>query len=224
MEKLKSTLPNMLLSLAGICIIAGAVLAAVNQFTLEPIATSKAAALQTAIQKVTPPFDNNPTEEQYKAPTAEGDSLTIYPAKQNGQLVGVAVESYTKKGFGGTIKVIVGFNTKDTLLNYSVLQHTETPGLGSKMEEWFRTDKNKQNILKHPMAESKLSVIKDGGNVDAITAATISSRAFLDAINRAYSAYHSNGTEGMTGASPQVEEGQATHAGETASTEEGGKQ
>lgn len=224
MEKLKSTLPNMLLSLAGICIIAGAVLAAVNLFTLEPIATSKAAALKTAIQKVTPSFDNNPTEEQYKAPTAEGDSLTIYPAKQNGQLVGVAVESYTKKGFGGTIKVIAGFDTEGKLLNYSVLQHAETPGLGSKMEEWFRTDKNRQSIVGRSLAQGNLTVAKDGGDVDAITAATISSRAFLDAINRAYSAYHSNGTEGMTGASPQVEDGQAAPAGETASTEEGGKQ
>lgn len=224
MEKLKSTLPNMLLSLAGICIIAGAALAAVNQFTLEPIATSKAAALQTAIQKVTPSFDNNPTEEQYKAPTAEGDSLTIYPARQNGQLVGVAVESYTKKGFGGTIKVIAGFDTEGKLLNYSVLQHAETPGLGSKMEEWFRTDKNRQSIVGRSLAQGNLTVAKDGGDVDAITAATISSRAFLDAINRAYSAYRGNGTEGMTGASPQVEEEQGTPAGETASTEKGGKQ
>ncbi|MCC8171688.1 MAG: RnfABCDGE type electron transport complex subunit G [Parabacteroides sp.] len=224
MEKLKSTLPNMLLSLAGICIIAGAALAAVNQFTLEPIATSKAAALQAAIQKVTPSFDNNPTEEQYKAPTAEGDSLTIYPAKQNGQLVGVAVESYTKKGFGGTIKVIAGFDTKGKLLNYSVLQHAETPGLGSKMEEWFRTDKNRQSIVGRSLAGGNLTVAKDGGDVDAITAATISSRAFLDAINRAYSAYRGNGTEGMTGATPQAGEEQVAPAGETASTEEGGKQ
>lgn len=214
----------MLLSLAGICIIAGAALAAVNQFTLEPIATSKAAALQTAIQKVTPSFDNNPTEEQYKAPTAEGDSLTIYPARQNGQLVGVAVESYTKKGFGGTIKVIAGFDTEGKLLNYSVLQHAETPGLGSKMEEWFRTDKNRQSIVGRSLAQGNLTVAKDGGDVDAITAATISSRAFLDAINRAYSAYRGNGTEGMTGASPQAEEQPTAPAGETASTEKGGKQ
>lgn len=207
----------MFLSLAGICVIAAAALAAVNQFTMEPIAATKTAALQTAIQKVTPKFDNNPSDEQYKLPTAEGDSLTIYPARQNGRLVGAAVESFTKKGFGGTIKVIVGFDTDGKLVNYSVLQHTETPGLGSKMEEWFRTDKNKQSILGRSLAEGNLTVTKDGGNVDAITAATISSRAFLDAINRAYSVY--NGVEGTTGASVQVEK---NTAGST-TTGKGGK-
>lgn len=189
MEKLKSTLPNMLMSLAGICIIAGAALAAVNMFTMGPIAESKAAALQKAIQQVTPEFNNNPTDDQCKGITAEGDSLVIFPARMDGKLVGVAVESFTKKGFGGEIKVIVGFDREGKLLNYSVLQHAETPGLGSKMEQWFRTEKNKQSIVGRNLSEGNLTVTKDGGNVDAITAATISSRAFLDAVNRAYSAY-----------------------------------
>lgn len=205
MEKLKSTLPNMLLSLAGVCLIAGAALAAVHQFTAEPIRESKAAALQNAIRKVTPEFDNTPTEEMYKCATYEGDSLTIFPAKKGGTLVGAAVESTTKKGFSGEIKVIVGFDAQGKLLNYSVLQHAETPGLGSKMEQWFRTDKNRQNVLGKELSAGALKVTKDGGNIDAITAATISSRAFLDAINRAYSAYkNSPWPEGMTGASVQT--------------------
>ena len=70
-------------------------------------------------------------------------------------------------------------------------KHSETPGLGSKMQEWFRTDKNKQSVIGRTLTEDGLKVSKDGGDVDAITAATISSRAFLDAINRAYSAYKS---------------------------------
>lgn len=218
MEKLKSTLPNMLLSLAGICLIAGAALAAVNQFTAEPIRESKAAALQNAIRKVTPEFDNVPTDEMYKCATYEGDSLTIFPAKKEGTLVGAAVESTSKKGFGGEIKVIVGFDTQGKLLNYSVLQHTETPGLGSKMEQWFRTDKNRQNVVGKELSKGVLKVTKDGGNVDAITAATISSRAFLDAINRAYSAYkNSQRPEGMTGASIRTGGEEAPTEGDTAS-------
>ena len=59
------------------------------------------------------------------------------------------------------------------------------------MQEWFRTDKNKQSVIGRTLTEDGLKVSKDGGDVDAITAATISSRAFLDAINRAYSAYKS---------------------------------
>ncbi|WP_099465103.1 RnfABCDGE type electron transport complex subunit G [Parabacteroides provencensis] len=208
MKKLKSTLPNMLLSLTIICLVAGAILAGVNMYTLEPIAASKAAALQNAIQQVVPEFDNNPTEQAYKAVTSEGDSLVIYPATKDGKFVGAAVESNTKKGFGGEIKVIVGFDPEGKLLNYSVLQHTETPGLGSKMQEWFRTDKNKQSIIGRSMTNGNLSVTKDGGDVDAITAATISSRAFLDAVNRAYSAYK-GGADGTSGATSktQTEEG-----------------
>ena len=85
-----------------------------------------------------------------------------------------------------------------TLLDYSVLQHAETPGLGAKLQEWFRADKNKQSVLGRTIPDGGLKVTKDGGDVDAITAATISSRAFLDAVNRAYSAFA--GVDGLTGA------------------------
>lgn len=188
----------MLLSLTGICVVAGAVLAAVNNLTAGPIVASKAAALERAIKAVTPEFNNKPSEESYMAATPEGDSLRIYPAKMDGKFVGAAVESYSKKGFSGEIKVIVGFDTEGTLCNYSVLQHSETPGLGAKMQDWFRTDKNKQSVIGRKLDGSGLKVTKDGGDVDAITAATISSRAFLDAVNRAYSAYA--GTDAMGGA------------------------
>ena len=200
MAKLKSTLPNMLLSLTGICLIAGAILAGVNAFTAGPIAVAKAAALEEAIKAVAPEFDNKPTEEAYMAVTADGDSLKIYPAKKGDETVGGAVESNTLKGFGGEIKVIVGFDMKGTILNYSVLEHAETPGVGAKMQEWFRMDKGQQSILGRAVPADGLKVVKDGGDVDAITAATISSRAFLNAVNRAYSAFA--GVDGLTSATP----------------------
>ncbi len=199
MKKLKSTLPNILLSLTVICLVAGVALSAANKYTADAIAASKAAELQNAIKHVTPEFDNNPTEEQYKAGVTEGDSLIIYPAKKEGQLVGYAVESYTKNGFSGIIRVMAGFDTEGKLLNYSVLEHNETPGLGSKMEEWFREDKNRQNIIGRDLKKGGLKVTNDGGDVDAITAATISSRAFLDAINLAYAAF-SGTTDAVSGA------------------------
>ena len=163
--------------------------------------------LEAAIKAVTPEFDNKPSEDAYMAVTGDGDSLKIYPATKGGKFVGAAVESNTKKGFSGEIKVIVGFDKEGKLLNYSVLQHAETPGLGAKMQEWFSTDKNKQSVLGRSLSAGPLKVTKDGGDVDAITAATITSRAFLDAVNRAYSAFA--GTDGVTGAT-------------TANTNEGG--
>ena len=180
----------MLLSLTIICVAAGAILAGVNMYTTGPIAASKAAALEAAIKAVTPEFDNKPSEDAYMAVTAEGDSLKIYPATKGGEFVGAAVESNTKKG---------------KLLNYSVLQHAETPGLGAKMQEWFSADKNKQSVLGRDLTSGPLKVTKDGGDVDAITAATITSRAFLDAVNRAYSAF--SGTDGVTGATANTKEG-----------------
>ncbi|MDR1200840.1 MAG: RnfABCDGE type electron transport complex subunit G [Tannerellaceae bacterium] len=205
MEKLKSTLPNMLLSLTIICMSAGVILAGVNMYTSEPIALAKAAALEAAIKEVTPAFDNNPVQDAYKAVTSDGDSLLIYPAVKDGKQVGVAVESNTKNGFSGEIKVIVGFDTEGKLVNYSVLQHAETPGLGSKMQEWFRTEKNKQSVIGKSLANGNLSVTKDGGDVDAITASTITSRAFLNAINRAYSAYKGTVTDSTTGATSSTD-------------------
>ena len=205
MNKLKSTLPNMFLSLTGICLVSGGILSGVNMLTAAPIEEAKAKTLETAIRNVVPEFDNSPTKEVYMAATSEGDSLKIYPAKKGDEMIGVAVESITKKGFSGEIKIIVGFDTDGKILNYSVLQHAETPGLGSKMQEWFRTDRNKQNIIGRTMSKEPLKVVKDGGDVDAITAATISSRAFLDAINRAYSAFSQ--TDVTSGATATDKEG-----------------
>ena len=109
-------------------------LAGVNQFTAGPIAVAKATALEEAIKAVAPEFNNKPTEDVYMAVSSDGDSLKIYPAKKGGQVVGGAVESNTKKGFSGEIRVIVGFDMDGKILNYSVLQHAETPGLGAKMQ------------------------------------------------------------------------------------------
>ena len=158
----------MLLSLTGICLVAGAILAGVNQFTAGPIAVAKATALEEAIKAVAPEFDNKPTEDVYMAVSSDGDSLKIYPAKKGGQVVGGAVESNTKKGFSGEIRVIVGFDMDGKILNYSVLQHAETPGLGAKMQEWFRADKNKQSVLGRTIPDGGLKVTKDGGNVEKI--------------------------------------------------------
>ena len=119
---------------------------------------------------------------------ADGDdSLRMNLASQDGKLVGVAVNTYTNKGFGGRIDAMVGFLPDGSIYNTSILSLKETPGLGTKL------DKKKSNfpdqfIDKNP-ADFKLKVKKDGGDVDAITAATISSRAFCDAVQRAYDTF-----------------------------------
>jgi electron transport complex protein RnfG len=190
MAKLESNLKNMFLSLFTICLVVAALLAQVNKMTAKPIAEAKAMKLVNAIREVVPPFDNDPVAEAYKMPDGQGDSLTVYPAKKGDEIVGFAVNSNSKNGFGGNIQIMVGFDTENKIVNYSVLQHSETPGLGSKMAQWFKdTTKPNQSIIGQDLSSGPLKVSKDGGNVDAITASTITSRAFLEAVNKAYAVY-----------------------------------
>ena len=165
MAKTESTFLNMVLVLTIICIIVGTILGGVYKLTEAPIAKAEKAKQEKAIKDVAPDFDNDPIAEQYThelyAGTNENMILTIFPAKKNGILVGAAVESLTRKGFGGEISIMVGFNADGSIRNYQVLKHAETPGLGSKMQEWFRTDKNHQSILGLNPGKGEMKVSKD---------------------------------------------------------------
>lgn len=190
MAKLKSTFKNMFLSLSIICLAAALLLAQVNKMTAKPIAEAKALKLQTAIGQVVPEFDNDPVAESYMIASEGGDSLLVYPATKGGEVVGFAISSY-ENGFAGEIQIMVGFDMDDKIVNYEILQHAETPGLGSKMGDWFKdTESNSKSIIGRNMTLGALAVKNDGGDIDAITASTITSRAFLNAINRAFSAYN----------------------------------
>ena len=185
---MKSTLVNMVLSLGIITIIAAAALAGVYTLTEEPIAQAKAQKQKDAIGQVLPgiDFNNNPADEAVEA-TINGETVTLFPARKDGQLVGAAVESHDNNGFSGLITVMYGFNTDGDITGYAVMQHAETPGLGSKMDEWFCDPAH--TIVGLNAKTSNLTVSKDGGDVDAITAATISSRAFLRALTLANQAF-----------------------------------
>ncbi len=188
MKKIDSTLPNMLISLIGICLFAAIVLSFVNSQTQDVIALSKVKALEAAIGMVIPEFDNEPLSESISI-NIQGDDLTVYPTKKGDALVGFAIESISHNGFSGDVRILVGIDIEGKILDYSVLEMAETPGLGDKMYTWFKTDKGQQSILGYSTENGELKVSKDGGTVDAITAATISSRAFLDAVNKAQQAY-----------------------------------
>ncbi len=182
MAKSESTLRNMILSLTLIALVSAAGLGFVYELTKEPIALSVLNKKLNAIREVVPEFTNNPNDEMFRLATGEGDSLEVYPAKNNGEIVGYAVNSYTNNGFSGYISLMAGFKPDGSVIGISILEHKETPGLGTKMTE---PEFKEQFTGKNP-GESMLKVKKDGGDIDAITAATISSRAFCDAVQRAY--------------------------------------
>lgn len=203
MKKLESSLKNMLLVLTLVTAISVAILAYVNALTLEPIAEAQANILKDAIGKVVPAFDNNPADE-VDTITLSGQTVRLYAATKDGKYVGSAVEAKAP-GYGGDIKILVGFDAEGNIYGYSILAHAETPGLGSKVGEWFQKE-GKGDIIGKNLATEELLVSKDGGSVDAITASTITSRAFLKAVQTAYLAFKGNVKEAdaVSGSTQQV--------------------
>ena len=192
MKKLESTLKNMLLVLTLVTAISVAILAFVNGLTQEPIAEAQANILKNAIGQVVPPFDNNPAEQMDEIQLS-GQTVNIYAAMKDGKYVGSAVEAKAP-GYGGDIVVLVGFDAQGNIYGYSILSHSETPGLGSKVNTWFQKGE-KGDIIGQSLEQQELKVAKDGGTVDAITASTITSRAFLQAVKTAYLAFKGNTKE-----------------------------
>ncbi len=176
-NKLESTLINMILSLVLISMVMSAALAFVYIKTKGPIEAAARQKEIDAIKQVLPPFDSDPATAK-----TENDGVVIYRLNNQKKPVGYAVKTYTEKGFSGHIEMMAGFLPDGSIYNVSILQHKETPGLGTKMSDQRFA---KQFLGKNP-SEFTLRVRKDGGQVDAITAATISSRAYCDALQRAY--------------------------------------
>ncbi len=188
MAKKESNFLNMVLTLFLVTALAATALGFVYEFTKEPIAAAKLKAKLDAVAVVVPEFDNNPSDEMYTIPSDLGD-LECYPAKKAGIIVGTAISTVTKMGFSGEIKIMVGLKPDGSIIYSAVLDHLETPGLGTKMTK----PKFKDQFIDKDPGKEKLKVTKDGGVIDAITASTITSRAYCDAIQRAYDAYMKGG-------------------------------
>lgn len=186
MKKKESTLINMVVVLFVITLVAGLTLGYVNDITLAPKARARLAKKMNALQTVLPPFDNDPVSEVLRIRTATAkDSTELYPAFKDNIFAGSAVTGTSEKGYSGLVKLMVGFQPDGQINNIAVLEQKETPGLGTKMKgETFL----KQFRDRDP-STFKLRVKKDGGDVDALAGATISSRAFAEAAQQAYEAF-----------------------------------
>lgn len=204
---MKSTLFNMVVVLFTITLIASAGVGAVNMITVEPIAAAKAAATEAALGEVLPAFEATEATEL----TIDEMPIKVYTAKNGEEVVGYAVETMTKQGFSGEVKLMVGFLCDGTINNVNVLQQAETPGLGTKM-----CDAGNPLLtgVQGKEATGTFKVKKDGGEVDALTAATISSRAYLDAVNRACVAMMNvtgqDAPDGVSGATATTEDAEQT--------------
>lgn len=202
---MKSTLFNMVAVLFTITLVASAGVGGVNMITAEAIAEAKQLAVTQAVKNVLPEFAESSVTEL----AVDEIPVKVYTATSGNEVKGYAVETMTKMGFGGAIRMMVGFSPAGEVLNVNVLEQSETPGLGTKMcDEGNALITSVQG--RNP-ADMKLRVKKDGGDVDALTAATISSRAYVDAVARAYEAFAAvsgnNGVDGVSGATAENKEG-----------------
>ena len=187
----KSNLTNMVLVLGLVCLVCSAVLGGAYVITKAPIEAAAAAKTQAAVAQALPHFENL----DYNADNS------YYTAFDGETVVGYAIES-TVVGFGGPLSLMVGVTSDGVVYNTSVLSHSETPGLGAKcstdakfMDQWRGFD---------PVVK-KLSVKKDGGDVDAITASTITSRAYTLAVENALKVFDTISViPGVTGNLPEM--------------------
>ena len=173
---MKDTL-KLILVLTTICAASSALLAAVYSKTKDPIAAALELRTAGAAAQVMPP--GSPLPEK-----TEIDGETFFVTKQNGKVTAVAVRGRSGSGYGGEIILMVGLSADGRLINFKKLVANETPGLGTKIEA---------DVFRKPLLGRLLNadwrVRKDGGEVDAIAAATISSRAALECIRDAIAKY-----------------------------------
>ncbi|MCF7853438.1 MAG: RnfABCDGE type electron transport complex subunit G [Candidatus Pacebacteria bacterium] len=202
------------LSLAGVCAIASGVLALANERTKDARAQAAIEAKSTALKKVLPEHTNTPLQDTVVVQNKDLDT-TFYRARRDNRIVALAGQGATANGYGGLLKVLVGFDPDGTIRKVLVTEHAETPGLGTQATD-RRTEKTLGDILGSPetdkhddkalppnsyldqyeqynlLNKTTYKVKADDGTIDAVSGATISSRAVADAVTHVAKAFETH--------------------------------
>lgn len=184
----KSSFLRIFVVLTTFCALSGALLAWVHSFTAEAVERAALEQRAQAVSIVLPSHTNDPLADACSialAGTGTDRELEVYPAFSRTEFVGAAVESYSLDGFSGEIVVMYGFDAHGCVVGYEVVSQAETPGLGARMQQWFRMDRGNRSVIGLDPCDPASRLTADGGSIDGITAATITSRAFVDAMARA---------------------------------------
>ena len=184
-QKISSSFVNMAGVLFLVTLISALALSSVYNATRSKIEeASQGKQLEALKQVIMTSYNNNPYAEKEEI---EGSEL--YLAKQDDTITTIAIKAVSNKGYSGDIEVMVGLLPNGEVSNLVVVAQTETPGLGTKVtEDSFLSQFRGRNL-----ADFILKVKKDGGDVDAVSGATISSRAVSDAIANAYNSFIKGG-------------------------------
>lgn len=184
-------LARLVITLTVVCVGAAFALSLANEVTKEARAKQDRLARLEAIDAVLPDYDNRPDEETVEIKT-ETERVISYIGRKDGQIVGFAFEQ-EGEGYSGKIRVMIGLNPAGEILGIDVVKHAETPGLGAIIDEPQEDNPFKDQFFKEKREEigksaltskSKIAVIKDGGQIEAITGATISPRGVCEAIRK----------------------------------------
>jgi electron transport complex protein RnfG len=166
-----------------VSLISGVLLAVTHQYTREPIRQTEQRQLFDTLRQVLPPMDGDPVPLVLS--NAAGRVTTFYLARQGGAFAGVAFSCVSPNGYGGPVEALLGLKADGTLHGLEVIRMNETPGLGSKIAApAFRAQ-----FTGKPLEGSVWKVRKDGGPIDAVSGATISSRALCDAVSQGLALY-----------------------------------
>lgn len=184
LEQIREKLGYQPVLLGVVALIASAVLANADSSTRAPIAAAEARDMQNSLAQVLPQgfADNDLLKDVVELGKADGSKVKIYRARKEGKVV-AGVFQVAERGYSGEIQVLMAVDVKGSILGVRVLKHTETPGLGDKIE-----------IAKSPWADSftgksltdpepaRWGVKKDGGIFDQFAGATITPRAVVKAV------------------------------------------
>jgi electron transport complex protein RnfG len=215
---------RLIAALTFTCAISALALAVINGLTEEPIAEQKRLAIMRAVQEVLPSFDNDPAEETVTITLQEDevgarDTVTVYLGTLKGQITGVAFQTFGE-GYGGLIFIMVGIDLEGRISGLKILEHQETPGLGAKIEEpAFRDQFKGKSLDDSKLVNGNLAVKKDGGDLDALTGATISPRGVAQAASAGLKIFARHRQEILGQAALGAESTGERPAGETSSAD-----
>lgn len=179
--------------LGGMALLASAVLVLGEVSTRDAIAERRAEDLKASLAQVIPPelHDNDLLADTVVLPDGQGERL-FYRARREGRTTAVAFQT-VGYGYSGAIVLMMGVDRDGRVLAVRVISHTETPGLGDKLEvgkgDWIYSFNGKS--LSNPPPE-RWAVKKDGGDFDQFTGATITPRAVVGAVRKALEFFHAH--------------------------------
>ena len=163
LERLKSRRFYPIVFLTIIVLVSVSLLLYINTFTSGIVEARNRARIQEILESIFPDLTGFEEDEDLII-VYEGDSIAGYTILTSGN------------GYSGAINMLIGINPDYTIKDIAILSQTETPGLGSRITEREFTDQFAG------LSPDEIELSRDGGSIDAITGATISSRAVADAV------------------------------------------